>query len=475
ATRVLYRLTGDYGLAFTVLLLPTLFLYLVAFYFLGVALVGNRMLAMTFAFANMILVKGPRDTAWGPFKDALPRFDHAILFALLFMLMWRFRDRPRYWWAIFLGAGLGVYIHPVSTPAMGAMLFGSGIAVALFERRLRACLTPLLTGAVVFVAAVLPFGLPFTAASFRTPEPAQLCASDAAEITQIIERRFSGHYLSPAATITEYLIRPHMLWGVLPVLVLASMAVWAIGVPDGRRIAAFTWVGLGGLAVAAVLLPIAVELLTPPWIGGVFRGELPRALRYIVPLAYVLVLTAVHKIWLYVPAQRRRLLLTVVVSCMGLTAVAVLPRGMRVVRATVAENDRNTDTLALVDVLRKHCSVEHTILPIMSDPLVIRYAALRPLAFARKDIPSPNSLIDAKLWLENAETLTKIEKMVSLDEKVVAAVTWAKKLAARFVVVELDHADNAKRIEPPNSSRVLFYNSSFLVLEVDTLDVYDGS
>lgn len=474
-TRALYRFTGDYGLAFTVLLLPTLFLYLAGFYYLGKALVGNRALATAFAFANMILVKGPRDTAWGPFKDALPRFDHAILFALLVMLMWRFRDRRRYWWALFLGAGLGVYIHPVSTPALGAMLFGAAIAVTVFEGRLRARLIPLLTGAVVFAAAVTPFGLPFSAASFRTPEPGQLSAADAAEVSQIIEQRFSGHYLSPAATVAEYLARPQMLWGVLPTLVVASAVVWAIGVSEARRIAAFTWGGLAGLAVAAVLLPIGFELLTPPWKGGVFRGELPRALRYIVPLTYVLALTAVHEVWWRVPVPRRRLFVMAVVSCMGLTAFAVLPRGVRVVRAAVTKRERNTDTLALVDMLRTLCSVEHTILPVMGDPLVIRYAALRPLAFAPKDVPSRNSLVDARRWQENMMTLRQIEKMSRVDEKLLATVTWARRLAARFVVVELDQAGDAKHIKPPESTRVLFYNSSFIVLEIEKRDVFEDS
>ncbi|MGQ9564290.1 MAG: hypothetical protein ACUVTH_12235 [Thermogutta sp.] len=467
ATRVLYWLCGDYGLAFTILLFPTVFFYLVGFYYLGVVLVGNRAFAIVFTFANMILVKGPRDTAWGPFKDALPRFDHAILFALLMGLMWRLRNRLWFWCVIFLGAGLGVYIHPVSTPAMGAMLFGAGVSMALLEGRLRSRMAPLVLGGVLFIGPVIPFALPFAAASFRTPEPAKLSAADAVEISRIVEQRFSGRYLSPMATIAEYLTRPQMLWGILPGFAIATAVVCKIGRPDSRRVAAFTCGALIGLTVAAVLLPLAFEFLTPPWKGAVFRGELPRAFRYIVPLSYILALTAASEIWARVSDQGRRLFLTFLGLCVLACAVALLSRGMRVVRAIIAGNTRNSDTLSLVDAVRKHCSIEHTILPVMQDPLVIRYSALRPLAFALKDTPSQLSLEDARRWQYNARTLHTIEKIGSPTEKVRAAVLWALELGARYVVVQLPSSDSVQGISLPENTTRLFMNASFLLLEIN--------
>ena len=204
ATRFLYRLTQDYGQAFTLLLFPTFFGYLVAFYFLGAMLLGSRWYGVALALANILLVKGPRDTAWGPFKDALPRFDHAVLFAVVLALLWRWRNKSWLWPIVFFIAGLGLYVHPVSTPALALMLAGACIGLAIYQGNLRRQVLPTIVALIAFCLPVFPYALAFTRAQVSSEEVKSVSAEEAKEIANIIENRFTGDYLSPSRTILEY-------------------------------------------------------------------------------------------------------------------------------------------------------------------------------------------------------------------------------------------------------------------------------
>ena len=467
ATRLLARLTGDYGLAFTILLLPTMFLYLVGFYFLGLSLFGHRGVAVLLTLANLILVKGPRDTAWGPFKDALPRFDHAIVFALLIALLWRLRDRPWWWCLILFCAGLGLYVHPVSTPALAAMLIGGGVGVGLYNRNLRRCIGPILVGVLLFAVAIAPFAVSFTASAVRATDRILRSADDAIELTNIVEERFTGWYLSPSRTIAEYFSRPHMAFGIIPLFVIGTVAIRLAGGERAHGVLALSLGATAGLVFATIVVPVAIEFLTPPLSAAVFKGELPRPLRYLVPLTYMVALAAAYDIWTRAPQRwgPRLIFVGVIIALVAGTAVA--PRALRTLRAALTRNNETVALLALLDAIQAHCSPDYPILAAMEDPLVIRYSALRPLAYARKDVPPLDSLAGWRRWKRNAERLHKIQHMRNAGEKVTSAAAWARELGARFVVVELDSKPTrAGAWEVPEGTSLLFQNSLFVLLEV---------
>ena len=465
-TSLLNRFVHDYGRAFTLILLPTVFLYLLAFYFLGVQWFGNRVAAIGLAFVNLVLVKGPRDTAWGPFKDAIPRFDHAVLFALLIGLLWRWRYRPALWPLVFACAGLGVYVHPVSTPALGAMLLGASLAITLANGRNKYNLFMIFVGGIVYLMMILPFAIPFVseAAFGRTPTP-MLRVEEKCELVQIIEERFAGYYLSPSKTILEYFSRPHMAFGIIPGLIGGVTLMSLSQERDARGKLLFLLGGLCGLLTAAALLPTVVECATQPWELAVFKGELPRPMRYLVPLSYLSLLTGLTSLWNQANRKWRYRVTGVAAVIVFVCLVETLPRAVRAVKASLGVSDRTTPILEIVSAVEKHCHTKHSIAAAMTDPLVIRYSALRPLAFARKDVPSLQSLAKTQQWQKNAERLKDILGTTDAAARVAKACTWAEELNAGYTVIELPDHSPVTRIEIPSGWSCIFQNHRFLLLK----------
>ena len=122
--RALYRLTGDYGLAYAWLVLPQTFLQLLGFYILGLVIFKNRFWAFMLAFLTaMTVINIGLGEIWGVWQDALPRvtFQSLLPFLLALTLVWK--DRPGRWPWLMLFAGLLVYVHPISAPAWGLAIW----------------------------------------------------------------------------------------------------------------------------------------------------------------------------------------------------------------------------------------------------------------------------------------------------------------------------------------------------------------
>jgi len=468
ATRLLYRLTQDYGQAFTLLLIPTLFGYLIAFYTLGVTLLGSRWYGLALALANMLLVKGPRDTAWGPFKDALPRFDHAILFALVLALLWRWRGRPWLWPILFFLAGLGLYVHPVSTPALALMLAGACIGLAIYQGNLRRQVLATIVGLIAFCVPVLPYALAFTRAQVSSEEVKSVSAEEAREIANIVENRFTGDYLSPSRTILEYLSRRHMLFGILPCLAVGILLLhhWR-----NERTWAVTGMCVGlvfGLVVATVVIPITFEILTPPWEATAFKGELPRPLRYLVPITYIVALAAIDAVRVRTKGSTSRLLCVFIGCAAMVSAIALAPRAVRAVRnATGDRANERAAVIELIKAVRDRCEASKRICAITEDPLVLRYGAIRSLAFAPKDVPSESNLALAKQWLNDMTEFKRIKGIQNYSLRVKEAIRWAQEKEAEYVI--LHNGVSTKILSASESEgygKILFQNSRFVLIKV---------
>ena len=471
-TRLLFRITGDYGHAFTLLLFPTLFGYLLAFYLLGSILFASRWYGLALALANMVLIKGPRDTAWGPFKDALPRFTHAIAFAVVLALLWRWRNRPWFWPICFFIAGLGLYVHPVSTPALGLMLVGACIAMGVYQGNLRKCILPTFVGVLAFCAPVLPYALAFTQAQFSLHVTESPSLVEADEIANILETRFTGHYLSPTHTVLEYFSRKYMLLGFLPCLLVGLVFAHSRAHENTRAVGAMCVGLLVGLLVATVLTPVIFELLTPPWAATAFKGELPRALRFIVPITYIVALACCYDLQLRT-TRRSRYVVYAAVGLAGLLAMVPLgPRAWRALENFGRERTgKRTAVIELVMAVRQACDRTERVCAVMEDPLVIRYSAIRSLAFAPKDIPDATSAARAREWVENMRHLRTIKETEDWFLMLSRALDWARKLEARYVVVEKGRRfPGMSGISPENlEATILFQNSEFVLLEVENV------
>ncbi|MGB9588260.1 MAG: hypothetical protein ACPL7O_08780, partial [Armatimonadota bacterium] len=391
----------------------------------------------------MVLVKGPRDTAWGPFKDALPRFDHAILYAVCLGVLWRLRYRPWLWWLVLLLAGVGVYVHPVSTPALGAMLLGAALAIAVSRKTLRRDLPAIAFAGVVFVSVLLPFGIPFVLTSVTQGDVGGIKPIEIAELSHIVEERFTGAYLSPSKTLLEYFTRPYICYGFVPLLIGGWVMTRRCRDREVEVFRNFAMGAVFGLATAAVLIPLLFELAAPPLRGAVFKGELPRAARYIIPWSYIIALMGARCLWRSLRLPRRKVFVAAILSIIGVVVVILtLPRLSRMVKAMQQVPSANSQVVELVSAIQRDVQREEPIVAAMADPLVIRYSALRSLAFATKDVPSMTSLTQAKMWKENTRTYNYIMGLESFDQRISATIDWAKFLGARVIVVERPSSDN---------------------------------
>jgi hypothetical protein len=468
ATRLLYRLTQDYGQAFTLLLLPTLFAYLVAFYVLGISLFGSRWYGLILAMVNMLLVKGPRDTAWGPFKDALPRFDHAVLFAVVLAILWRWRNNPWSWPVVFFLAGLGLYVHPVSTPALGLMLAGACIGLAVYQGSIGKQVLPTLVGLIAFCAPVLTYGLAFTRDQISFEDISSVSSEEAREIANIIETRMTGHYLSPSRTVLEYFSRKHMLCGILPCL---AAGILVLHLWRDERTWAITGMCVGlifGLIVATVVIPVMFEVLTPPWKAMAFKGELPRPLRYIVPITYVVALGAFVTAWRRLSSWSRHILIGLLGIIGAFWIAALAPRAIRALdNVTGQATQKKSQVVELINAIRHNCGPQQRICAIIEDPLIIRYGAIRSLAFAPKDQPNQSSLIEARRWLDDVTKFNKIKRAQDYSSRVKEAMRWAQEKGAEYVILENDASiKTVSGSESKGWGKILFQNSRFVLIKV---------
>ncbi|MCX6340311.1 MAG: hypothetical protein NTX71_10430 [Candidatus Aureabacteria bacterium] len=125
--RYLRRITADYGTAHAMLQGPVVFLQLLGFYLLGIALFRSRYwaLLLTAACASTYEFGGEY---WGIWFSPLPRSLFQALLPYLLLCAWRWRTKPARWPLLMVMAGFSVFIHPVSGPPVG---FGLWLALWL--------------------------------------------------------------------------------------------------------------------------------------------------------------------------------------------------------------------------------------------------------------------------------------------------------------------------------------------------------
>ncbi|WP_347244921.1 hypothetical protein, partial [Thermogutta sp.] len=291
-----------------------------------------------------------------------------------------------------------------------------------------------------------------------------------AELSHIVEERFTGAYLSPSKTLLEYFTRPYICYGFVPLLIGGWVMTRRCRDREVEVFRNFAMGAVFGLATAAVLIPLLFELAAPPLRGAVFKGELPRAARYIIPRSYIIALMGARCLWRSLRLPRRKVFVAAILSIIGVVVVILtLPRLSRMVKAMQQVPSANSQVVELVSAIKRDVQREEPIVAAMADPLVIRYSALRSLAFATKDVPSMTSLTQAKMWKENTRTYNYIMGLESFDQRISATIDWAKFLGARVIVVERPSSDNKELLTTHfNNTQLVFYNCRYALIRLTT-------
>jgi hypothetical protein len=120
----LEKLVGNFGLAYSLLLFPHVFLQYFSYYLLGRVLFHNRYWAILFSVAASAPISLDGGERWGVLSDAIPRFTFQVLIPfILILLLTTWRKRQSIWPWVMVIAGLMAFIHPVSTPTWAFALW----------------------------------------------------------------------------------------------------------------------------------------------------------------------------------------------------------------------------------------------------------------------------------------------------------------------------------------------------------------
>jgi hypothetical protein len=469
--RALYRLTGDYGLAYAWLLLPQTFLQLLGFYILGRVLFQNRFWAFLLAFLTaMTVINIGLGEIWGVWQDALPRvtFQSLLPFLLALTLVWK--NRPGRWPWLMLFAGLLVYVHPISAPAWGLAIW---LSLWLLQPESwswkRRSLVMFGLG-LLFLLVLTPYALNYL--SYRGRDQ----GADYNTVMAVLKTYSPPDLLNVPAALGVF------LWNstkslLLPVALAGFIATWLLKKTD-RKLITVVLLWMAGLFVASVLIPLAEQLIEQRFHVLPFETELVRCIRYFVPLLLLFWIWPLAE-WtprLANPLARRSAfaLGLVLFAFWGATnrpavrdifaTFVCFTKARLVCPAPSALND-------LILSLRTRTQPGEGVLvfnedtAFVSQSLSVRYAALRPLVYSLRDSGllgySNRSALPG--WLATTQQMDTLRALADPQARLAGLVPLAKQLGADYLVVDFG-VTPGMLVDLPVS--VVLQNTGYLLLKL---------
>jgi len=292
--RLLAKLTGDYGTATVILLIPYVFLQLIGFYWLGRVLFASRYWAILLSLTNFVFVNLPY-SYWGISADPQPRMAFQAVLPFLLLATYRWRGTPKAWLWLLIGAGLLVYVHPVGGFVWGPTLW---LGFWLFLPKAWALpkrLTFMFLVGIAFAAAVSPYLIHyFQNHAFGRPP------IDSDIVYQIMGQRLRRGYVDIPFALANYLL----FWLYPPRALLLIMAVigpWVIVLrhkyPGKGSLPFLVGIWSAGILLFSAVIPL-VEQSIEKSLGLVpTQIDLIRGLRFLVPLVLMMCFWTLVKIY----------------------------------------------------------------------------------------------------------------------------------------------------------------------------------
>lgn len=404
--KALNHLFGNYGTAGAFLIPFFLFLHLIGYYLLGLAIFRNP---WTGLFVSL-LISAPISTAydfWGLFLDVLPRFAYQSLIPFVLVLSVRHGRDPKWWPVILGGVGLLNYVHPLSTPPW-AIAIALGLWVSVpgipFWKR---CQHMLVAG-IVLLLVLSPFVVDY----FKSTIVETGSVMDYEQVISILQAHVSTMVSgNPLSLITTFFagragIKFDILWFVVWLMGIGRVVfglIWQRSAEDPvyvRQVAAW----MLGVFFVSGLIPFVERIIfdylrkIPPEI------ELLRTIRYLTPLV---LLAAIYALQLITDQLQRRGIFPVKTArhaFMGACISLILLWGVSGqtqpsdFRRAVKQNlscwwhgqvvcdlaPWQMDFINALDIIRERTPAGARILS-EGQEISIRYYALRPLVFTYKD------------------------------------------------------------------------------------------
>jgi hypothetical protein len=469
--RTINKITCSYGQAFLALFGFHIFLFLTGFYFLGILLLKSRFWAVLLSFVIITYgAVGVWGTYWGTWTEPIPRDTFVSLLGFLWFFAIYFHKSPKYWPIVMGFAGLLVYVHSVSAPAIAFSLWFAYWWFVPSNWSNSRKITYLFFCGIVFCVVAAPYIYNYFLVNLDSGT-----GETHLQIREIIDFKYSrGISEDNIWAIKTFLFTvligcPTVSLGILGVLILFSCSEW-------RKNAEFKLILLWATGVIIFLLLFiggdrAFAYITDrvPVIPNLIRNA-----RYIIPISLILFMMGVVCIernfqnWI---GKRIVYISIIVIMIYILNPLGIVQQlrmfpvlgmkslltGYQPTKSPLAEAVTAVDKLTLPG---------SRILPIGMDPLVIRYAAIRPVVWTYKD---GGSLIisnhkKAFRWYQIKERFmeTTIKARHFPEKRTIGYLQLSRELNAEYLLI--DNSDVKQ--DTTFSDKRIWSNSSYSLYRV---------
>ena len=407
---------------------------------------------------------------WGIWRDALPRitFQTVLPYLLALVILWR--GQPRRWPWLMIIAGLMVFLHSISTPAIGLAIW---LGLWLYHpkdwkwpRRLG-----VMAGlGALFLLALSPFALNFLSYQTRGASP------DYDLVMYAINTYQPLNILNVPAALGGF------LWAatrslLLPLALIGGFVLWRFGKAD-RRLVGMTLLWGAGIFLTAVALPFGERLLEKALHVAPIDTELMRDMRYFVPLMLLFWLWPLAELAprFVNPRATQAAMLLGVVLLGGWTATHT-PDGRHMLEAVECLAHRQLvcgdtrDSAGLINSLRTQTPPGAKIFNFNTDDsaasnaLSIRYDALRPMVYTVRDVGlfiyTDRPALQG--WLDTTRRVDAIQALKDPTARLNLLVPLAKELKADYLSFDFPVPPAALA---PYPADLVYQNNTYTLLKL---------
>ena len=469
--RFLESILGNFGLAFSVLIGPHVFLQLFGFYWLGRILFRSRFWALIFSMMAAAPVPLPLGEVWGIVVDALPRFTFQVILVFLLGLGILWRSTPRRWYWLMACAGLLAFVHPVSTPIWGATLLVGFWPLFPADWPFKKRLWQIVKLGLVFSAALVPYLI-----IYLSYHQGGTSSADYNLLYTVITEYFPDNIYDMPAALSAFFTMISvngLLW-----FALAGLALSFVFLPAERKNLGQIVFWMLGLLLVSILLPWLEQIIEKQFRIIPLQTELVRGIRYFVPLMLML--------WVFPMAALAQRLknrwlvrgLMVVGAVGAIFWIAVNPlqpvNELQNEAACLASGkiicpvkQEFAQTLEAIKTVTPEKSTFAVMRQDWNNGTEIRYLSLRPLVYAFKDkgfLTYSNHAV-LQRWYELFQLEREIyRKSTKSDDQRRMAVDFARETGADYLLTDF----------PYNPDELLLFhlgmtyqNGNFMVLKLN--------
>ncbi|MDR0466959.1 MAG: hypothetical protein LBH94_06340, partial [Deltaproteobacteria bacterium] len=384
----------DYGLAYAKLTGVHHFVYLIGYYLLGLCFIRSRLPAACFAVTASLEFWFGWGTYWGLLSAAvpLPRITWSALFALLCAAMLVVRRRYRLWPLVFLGMGALVHVHSISSLGMGfAMWLGLWHFRPEGFTRKRHLMHMLLAG-VCFVLPATPFIINYIGFS-AAGELNRLSPEDLLFLREVAVYRYEETATQLGPQLLTFILQMMFQPPLLPLALLGAWVVHRYGNDKERDL-----LPMLGLWTLGIVLVVAAHALDQEIARRLERlpleVDMVRTTRFIPVFCFMATFMGVAVYWdtgilqarlawaHRIPVMLAALILGLFLLQSAVQPILFLALPLNASQAATRAKDRANGELvqALGDLTPPGSKIF-----LESGDYLVRYAALRNLAFSHKD------------------------------------------------------------------------------------------